>query len=386
MTSSTSAMAEERKAIRDYTAPAAYSAPSCIVLTPSTGAYEIKTSILNALPSFYGLSKENPYHHIRDFLELCEMQRFTNITTDQQRLRLFPYSLKDNAKAWLNALPENTITTWDEMSKTFLSKYYPAQRTNVIRKEMMQFAQYSGESFHECWERYKNLYVQCPHHGFSDGQKVQHFYEGLLPESRNTVDSAVGGSLVAKTPEEALKTFEMISENSQQWNFNPRASKSAAAMNPYGGNEWEEKYRQQQEKMEAMERQLQRLAMNKAQATCSFCYSSDHLSIDCHMQPPSAEEANFVNAGWRRPEQQGYNQNQRQHPGFQWSNPQGGQYAPTAPYQPPHTRQNQFQAPTQTATAPTKSIEDMFAAIMAKTDRQTEHYDQKLNNIQQTMN
>src|SRR4051812_20504157 len=84
-------MAEERKAIRDYTAPTAYSAPSCIVLAESTGAYEIKTSIMNALSSFYGLPKENPYHHIRDFLELCEMQRFTNITTDQQRLRLFPY-------------------------------------------------------------------------------------------------------------------------------------------------------------------------------------------------------------------------------------------------------------------------------------------------------
>src|SRR3954470_21909888 len=87
--SSHTAMADAPKAIRDYTALTAYSAPSCIVLAESTGAYEIKTSILNALPSFYGLSKENPYRHIRDFLELCEMQRFTNITTDQQR-RLFP--------------------------------------------------------------------------------------------------------------------------------------------------------------------------------------------------------------------------------------------------------------------------------------------------------
>src|SRR4051812_8724492 len=230
---------------------------------------------------------------------------------------------------------------------------------------MMQFAQYSGESFHECWERYKNLYVQCTHHGFLDWEKVQHFYKGLLLESRNTIDSAVGGSLVAKTREEALKTFEMISENSQQWNFNPKASKNVAAINSFGTNEWEEKYRLQQEKMEAMERQLQRLTMNKTQAICSFCYSPDHLSTDCHMQPPRAEEANFMNAGWRKLEQQfnqGYNQNQRQHPGFQWSNPQGGQYAPTAPYQPPHTRQNQFQAPAQVTTA--TKLEEMFAAFM----------------------
>src|SRR5438045_9630368 len=117
--------------------------------------------------------------------------------------------------------------------------------------------------------------------------------------------------------------------------------------------------------MEDMERQLQRLMMNKTQAICSFCYSADHLSADCQMCIANLEEANYVNAGWRRPEQfnQGYNQNQRQHPGFQWSSPQGGQYAPTAPYQPPHTRQNQFQAPAQTATTPTKTIEEMFAAI-----------------------
>src|SRR3954464_3361093 len=119
--------------------------------------------------------------------------------------------------------------------------------------------------------------------------------------------------------------------------------------------------------MEAMQLELQKSKVGKAQAMCSYCYSPDHLSTDCHMQPPRAEEANFMNTGWRRPEQQfnqGYNQNQRQHPGFQCSNPQGGQYARTTPYQPPHVRQNQFQAPAQTANTPTKTIEEMFAAIM----------------------
>ena len=88
-----------------------------------------------------------------------------------------------------------------------------------------------------------------------------------------------------------------------------------------------------------------------------------------------------MNAGWRRPEKQfnqGYNQNQRQHPGFQWSNPQGGQYAPTAPYQPPHQRRRQFQPPAQAANTPTKTIEEMFAAIMAKTTI----YDKKFNNVE----
>src|SRR5438270_12304496 len=110
------------------------------------------------------------------------------------------------------------------MSKTFLSKYYPAQRTNAVRKEMMQFTQYNGESFHECWERYKNLYVQCPHHGFSVWQKVQHLYEGLLPECRNSVDSAGGWNLVDKTPDEALVTCAMISEDLEKWDLSAMSS------------------------------------------------------------------------------------------------------------------------------------------------------------------
>src|SRR4051812_24701690 len=139
-----------------------------------------------------------------------------------------------------------------------------------------------------------------------------------------------------------------------------------------------------QRQMEAMQLELQKSKMGKAQAMCSYCYSSDHLSTDCHMQPPRAEEANYMNAGWGRPEQQfnqGYNQNQRQHPGFQWSNPQGGQYAPTAPYQPPHMRQGQFQAPTQAITAPTK-LEEMFAAFMTQTSQQNAENKQTFKNIQ----
>src|SRR5436190_18236558 len=120
--------------------------------------------------------------------------------------------------------------------------------------------------------------------------------------------------------------------------------------------------------------------MNKTQTICSFCYSANHLSADCQMRMANPEEANYVNIGWRRPDQfnQGFNQNQCQHPGFQWSNPQGGQYAPTTPYQPPHQRQGQFQPPAQTTATPTKTIEEMFAAIMGKTTV----YDQKFNNVE----
>ena len=113
-----------------------------------------------------------------------------------------------------------------------------------------------------------------------------------------------------------------ISANIQD--FSARTSKSTALMDSHVESDLEEKYQMLQRQMEAMQLELQKAKMGKAQAMCLYCYCPDHLSTECHMQPPRAEEANFMNSGWRRPEQQfnqGYNQNQRQHPGFQWSNP-----------------------------------------------------------------
>lgn len=83
----------------------------------------------------------------------------------------------------------------------------------------MQLTQYSKEPFHEYWERFKILFVQCPHHGFKNWQKVQFFYEGLIPESRHTRDSMDRGSLVMNTPEEAIEAYKTICENSQRWDF-----------------------------------------------------------------------------------------------------------------------------------------------------------------------
>ena len=33
--------------------------------------YEIKSSTIQMLPSFYGLTNEDPYKHLDEFLEIC---------------------------------------------------------------------------------------------------------------------------------------------------------------------------------------------------------------------------------------------------------------------------------------------------------------------------
>jgi len=61
------------------------------------------------LPSFYGLNNEDPYKHLDEFLEICTTVKIQNLTDDALKLRLFPFSLKDRAKQWLNSLEANSI-------------------------------------------------------------------------------------------------------------------------------------------------------------------------------------------------------------------------------------------------------------------------------------
>ena len=63
-----------------------------------TVPFEIKHSLIQMLPPFYGLESKNPFKHVDAFLEICSTVFLNNISDDALRLRLFPFSLKDKAK------------------------------------------------------------------------------------------------------------------------------------------------------------------------------------------------------------------------------------------------------------------------------------------------
>ena len=51
---------------------------------------------------FYGLANEDPNAHITNFLEIYDAFKYNGVSDDAIRVRLFPFTLKDRAKAWLN--------------------------------------------------------------------------------------------------------------------------------------------------------------------------------------------------------------------------------------------------------------------------------------------
>ena len=55
------------------------------------------------------MESENPYAHIKEFEDVCNTFREGGASIDLMRLKLFPFTLKDKAKIWLNSLRQGVF-------------------------------------------------------------------------------------------------------------------------------------------------------------------------------------------------------------------------------------------------------------------------------------
>ena len=140
------------RSMRDCMHPPRMSAPSCIV--PPTEQLVIRPHIVPLLPTFHGLESENPYAHIKDFEDVCNTFQEPGASIDLMRLKLFPFTLKDKAKIWLNSLRLRSIRTWTDLQAEFLKKFFPTHITNSLKRQISNFSAKENEKFYECWERY----------------------------------------------------------------------------------------------------------------------------------------------------------------------------------------------------------------------------------------
>ena len=70
----------------------------------SAEAFDINAALLNLVmkDQFSGSPNEDPASHLNTFVELCDMQKKKDMDNDIVKLKLFPFSLRDKAKAWFH--------------------------------------------------------------------------------------------------------------------------------------------------------------------------------------------------------------------------------------------------------------------------------------------
>ncbi|XP_073225625.1 uncharacterized protein [Cicer arietinum] len=100
-----------------------YCARLAVHNTPVTiNKFEVSPAIFRELKEIHFAGKHNKDtdRHLTNFFELCETVKVDGCSEEGKMLRLFPFSLKDDAKEWLNSFPANSITTWDDLEDKFL--------------------------------------------------------------------------------------------------------------------------------------------------------------------------------------------------------------------------------------------------------------------------
>ncbi|KAL6568028.1 hypothetical protein OROHE_003712 [Orobanche hederae] len=269
--------------------------------TIQTNNFEIKPAIIQMVQAsqFCGLANNDPNAHIASFLEICDTFKNNGVTDDGIRLRLFPLSLRDKAKIWLNSLPPGSITTWAELAQAFLAKFFSPAKTARLRNDITTFCQYEMELLHEAWERYKDLLRRC-HHGLPDWLQIQIFYNGLSASTRTLVDAAAGGALMGKTMVEAHALLEAMAANAYQWpseRVNPKRVMEISNNNLISTVSAQ---------VAALTQQLQKFSHAPSTSTmesCNWC-SGAHPSVECQVGNPfeqsQMEPAQFVGNGNRQ--------------------------------------------------------------------------------------
>jgi len=110
-------------------------------------------------------------------------------------------------------LPSGCITTWDELTRAFLAKFFPQSKTASLRNQITNFTQKDEETLYEAWERFKDLLRLCPNHGLRHWMIIQAFYNGVTQPIRSTIDEVVSGPLMNKTEDEAYNLIEETTVN-----------------------------------------------------------------------------------------------------------------------------------------------------------------------------
>ncbi|GKC08806.1 reverse transcriptase domain-containing protein [Tanacetum coccineum] len=166
---------------------------------------------------FHGLPGDDANRHIDKFLEITQHMKQNGVSDDALCLSLFPYSLTHHAIAWYDRLPRNSIHSFDDMMRKFLSKYFPPSMVTKLRNEITKFEQKPHESLFEAWERYKLSIDRCPNHNMLLVTQIDTFYNGLTLSHRDTINAAAGGTFMQKTPEECYELIENMTAHHNHW-------------------------------------------------------------------------------------------------------------------------------------------------------------------------
>nr|GEV34905.1 reverse transcriptase domain-containing protein [Tanacetum cinerariifolium] len=203
-------MADQRTMAELLRAPTKGYAKAIVVPSILAEHFELKHSLINMMTSdqFFGLEKDNPHDHIRWLNKITSTIKYKDAPNSANKLILFSFSLAEAARRWLEKEPPRSILSWEDLVSKFINDFFPPSRTTNLRNEISTFQQRFDESFHEAWDRYKDLLCVCPHHGFTELHQLDTLYNALNPADQDSLNSAAGVNLLERCIQDVLTIIE----------------------------------------------------------------------------------------------------------------------------------------------------------------------------------
>jgi len=107
------------------------------------------------------MDHEDPYIHLNTFYELVGIMGFQLADIENIYMHLFPFSLPGKAKDWLKSLPNQSLTSREDIEEKFLQRFFPISRYIKAKSEISMFIQGADEFFCETWERFNKILRKC---------------------------------------------------------------------------------------------------------------------------------------------------------------------------------------------------------------------------------
>ncbi|GJS77500.1 hypothetical protein Tco_0727381 [Tanacetum coccineum] len=196
------------RTLGDYSRPSHEGLRNTIELPDGNNVVPLRSDTIRLVQngcSFHGLWSEDPNQHLKDFLKLVDSLDLDVANSERTRLRLFQFSLREQASNWLERLPAGSISTWEDLT--------------------------TRESLSEAFSRFKNLLQKFPHHGIDLWLHVQIFYDHVNPTTRPTIDQSASGNLHDKNAEDSWVLLEDLTlYDNKSWNDPRDFAKSVKAI------------------------------------------------------------------------------------------------------------------------------------------------------------
>ena len=124
-------------------------------------------------PELITLVEYDPFHGHETETVVAHLTKLTDIATllthdEKTRYyfihKLFPFSLKGDAKAWYYTLAPGCVRSPQDMIYHFSEKYFPAHKKQAALHEIFNFVQIKEESLPQAWGRLCQLLNSLPDH------------------------------------------------------------------------------------------------------------------------------------------------------------------------------------------------------------------------------